>query len=342
MKAAIIAAKGEVEIGSVDDPAPERRQVVVEVGGCGICGTDLHILQGEFAPSLPIIPGHELAGEVVAVGADVSELRAGDLVAVDPTLYCGECYYCRRGRFNLCERWGGIGISVPGGAADFVAAPVANCVKLPDGMSTADAALIEPLACSVRAFDVLHTRLAEHVLIYGSGTMGLMNLELAKRAGAATVSMVDLNPRRLDTARLLGCSAAVTNADELERPHGWDVVIDCTGVVAAIEDGLPRVGKGGTFLQFGVTDHGASVQVDPYRIYNEEITITGSMAVLHSFERAGELFADGILDPDIFISHRLPLAEYEQALDHLANGVGRKIQVVPGLEQAVTPESNQP
>lgn len=129
---------------------------------------------------------------------------------------------------------------------------------------------------------------------------------------------------------------AFTNADELDRPRGWDVVIDCTGVVAAIEDAIPRVGKGGTFLQFGVTHQGAGVKVDPYRIYNEEITITGSMAVLHSFERAGELFAGGILDPDIFISHRLPLAEYEDALGLLANGVGRKIQVVPGLEAAVT------
>jgi threonine dehydrogenase-like Zn-dependent dehydrogenase len=168
--------------------------------------------------------------------------------------------------------------------------------------------------------------------------MGLMNLELAKRAGAATLSMIDLNPTKLETAKLLGCSAAVTNADELDRLRGWDVVIDCTGVVAAIEDAIRRVGKGGTFRQFGVTDHGAQVKVDPYRIYNEEITITGSMAVLHSFERAGELFADGILDPDIFISHRLPLAEYENALGLLGNGVGRKIQVVPGLEAAVTPE----
>ena len=115
-------------------------------------------------------------------------------------------------------------------------------------------------------------------------------------------------------------------------------MIDCTGVVAAIEDAVPRVGKGGTFIQFGVTDQGARVRVDPYRIYNEEITITGSMAVLHSFERAAELFAGGILDPDVFISHRLPLSEYGDALGLLADGVGRKIQVVPGLERAVTPE----
>jgi 2-desacetyl-2-hydroxyethyl bacteriochlorophyllide A dehydrogenase len=302
----------------------------VRVAACGICGTDLHILQGEFAPSLPITPGHEFAGEVVAVGGDVDEVRVGDHVAVDPTLNCGECRQCRLGRFNLCDRWRAIGVSDAGGAAELARAPVANCVKLPDGVRTEDAALIEPLSCAMRGYDVLRMRLADHVLIYGSGTMGLMMLQLAKRSGAGSVSVVDLNPSRLETAVELGVSATATDADQLDRPHGWDVVIDCTGVVAAIEDGLGRVAKAGTFLQFGVTDHGAQVKIDPYRIYNQEITITGSMAVLHSYERAAELFLDGVLDPDVFISDRLPLARYDEALDRMARGIGRKIQVLPG------------
>ena len=106
-------------------------------------------------------------------------------------------------------------------------------------------------------------------------------------------------------------------------------MIDCTGVVAAIEDGLPRVAKAGTFLQFGVTERAARVTIDPYRIYNQEITITGSMAVLHSYERAAELFAGGVLDADVFISHRYPLEQYETALQQFKKGVGRKIQVTP-------------
>jgi 2-desacetyl-2-hydroxyethyl bacteriochlorophyllide A dehydrogenase len=333
MKAAVIAAPGQVEVTTVPDPAPGPREVVVAVAGCGICGTDLHILEGEFAPTLPVVPGHEFAGTVVDVGADVDPVRdgvgVGDRVAVDPSLHCGECYYCRRGRGNLCERWAAIGVTTAGGAAEYAVAPAANCFRLPDGVETADAALIEPLSCAVRGFDVLAPQMGDHFLIYGAGTMGLMMMELAKRAGAASVSMVDLNPTRLATAQLLGCSATVTGADELDRPRGWDVVVDCTGVVAAIEDGLGRVAPGGTFQQFGVSAEKAVARFEPYKIYNQEIRIVGSMAVLHSFERAGELFAAGALRPDVMISDRFPLDEYPAALEQFKAGVGRKIQVQP-------------
>lgn len=329
MKAAVIESVGKAVVLEVPDPTPGPRDVVVEVAACGLCGTDLHILQGEFAPTLPIVPGHEFAGTVVGVGVSVTELTVGDRVAVDPSLYCHECRYCRTGHNNLCERWAAIGVTTAGGAAQYAVAPVANCVRLPEHIRTQDAALVEPLSCAVRGYDVLRARLGAHVLIYGSGTMGLMMLELAKRTGAASVDVVDINAQRLSTAQLLGVSGSATNADELDRPQGWDVVVDATGNAAAIQDGLDRVAKAGTFLQFGVADYATRVTIDPYRIYNQEITITGSMAVLHSFERAAELFAAGVLDPEIFISDRLPLESYPQALEQFASGVGRKIVVVP-------------
>ncbi|WP_406107599.1 zinc-dependent alcohol dehydrogenase family protein [Streptomyces sp. NBC_01003] len=329
MKAAVIESVGKAVVTEVPDPTPGPRDVVVEVAACGLCGTDLHILQGEFAPTLPVVPGHEFAGVVVGLGRDVREVSVGDRVAVDPSLYCYECRYCRSGHNNLCERWAAIGVTTAGGAAQYAVAPVANCVRLPDHVRTEDAALIEPLSCAVRGYDVLNSRLGSHVLIYGSGTMGLMMLELAKRTGAASVDVVDLNADRLATARKLGVSGAGADADELDRPQGWDVVIDATGNAGAIQDGLERVAKAGTFLQFGVADYATRVSIDPYRIYNQEITITGSMAVLHSYERAAELFAGGVLDPDVFISDRLPLDAYPQALDQFASGVGRKIVVVP-------------
>ncbi|CAM5650341.1 L-threonine 3-dehydrogenase [Streptomyces californicus] len=153
------------------------------------------------------------------------------------------------------------------------------------------------------------------MLIYGSGTMGLMMLELAKRTGAASVDVLDVNAQRLATATTLGCTGAAARADELDRPGGWDVVIDATGNAAAIQDGLGRVAKGGTFLQFGVSDYATTAVIEPYRIYNQEITITGSMAVLHSYERAAALFASGVLDASVFISDRLPLEQYPQAVD---------------------------
>jgi 2-desacetyl-2-hydroxyethyl bacteriochlorophyllide A dehydrogenase len=329
MRAAIVEAVGKVSVTTVPDPAPGPRDVVVRVASCGICGTDLHILQGEFAPTLPIVPGHEFAGEVVGIGSEVTELSAGDLVAVDPSLHCHECRYCRIGRGNLCDRFGAIGVTTSGAAAEFAVAPVANCVKLPGHIDVKDAALIEPLSCAVRGYDVLRGTLGAEVLIYGSGTMGLMMLELAKRTGAASVDVLDINPERLATASKLGVSRSAATADELDTPRGWDVVIDATGNAKAIQDGLGRVAKGGTFLQFGVADYAATAVIEPYKIYNQEITITGSMAVLHSYERAAALFATGVLDPAVFISDRMPLEQYPQAIDRFRAGQGRKIVVEP-------------
>ncbi|RMI28896.1 zinc-dependent alcohol dehydrogenase family protein [Streptomyces triticirhizae] len=329
MKAALIESVGRVNVTTVPDPTPGPRQVVVRVAACGLCGTDLHIRQGEFAPTLPVVPGHEFAGEVVAVGTEVTERAVGERVAVDPSLYCHECRYCRTGHNNLCDRWAAIGVTVPGGAAEYAVAPVANCVPLPEHVATEDAALIEPLSCAVRGYDVLRSALGARVLIYGSGTMGLMMLELAKRTGASGVDVVDINPERLATAAALGCCHTASDADELDRPEGWDIVVDATGNAAAIQDGLGRVAKAGTFLQFGVADYATTAVIEPYLIYNREITITGSMAVLHSYERAADLFAAGVLDPAVFISDRLPLDDYPAALDRFAAGEGRKIVVRP-------------
>jgi 2-desacetyl-2-hydroxyethyl bacteriochlorophyllide A dehydrogenase len=329
MRAAVISAVDQVEVTTVPDPTPRADEVVVQVAGCGLCGTDLHIRSGEFAPSLPVIPGHEFAGVVADLGREVTSLRVGDRVAVDPSLYCFRCYYCRLGRNNLCENWGALGVSTAGGAAEYAAVPAANCIRIADGIRLEDAALIEPLSCAVRGYDVLHGQLGAHVLIYGSGTMGLMMLQLAKRVGAASVDVIDINPDKLAIAARLGCSATAAQADEFDRPRGWDLVVDATGNRHAIQDGIGRVAAGGTFLQFGVADTSAKVSIEPFRIYNKEITITGSMAVLHSYERAAELFATGVLDPDLFITDRLPLEQYPSALDRFAAGQGLKIQVTP-------------
>jgi 2-desacetyl-2-hydroxyethyl bacteriochlorophyllide A dehydrogenase len=329
MKAAVVKSIGEIGIESVDDPTPGPREVVVQVAAVGLCGTDLHILQGEFAPSLPLIPGHEFAGEVVALGTDVDTVAVGDRVAVDPSLYCFECHYCRLGRNNLCLYWGGIGVTTSGGAAEFVAVPAANCVRLPESVATADATLIEPLSCAVRGYDVLRSQLGAHVLIYGAGTMGLMMLQLAQRVGATSVDVVDVNADRLTVAARLGSTSTATSADQIERPYGWELVVDATGNERAIQDGIGRVGPGGTFLQFGVADYAARATIEPYRIYNKEITITGSMAVLHSYERAADLFAAGVLDPKVFITDRYPLDQYADAIEAFRSGAGLKTQVLP-------------
>ncbi|MEU6040450.1 zinc-dependent alcohol dehydrogenase family protein [Actinomadura sp. NPDC047616] len=328
MRAALIETPGTVAVTTVPDPAPGPGQVVVAVAACGICGTDLHIFDGDFAPTpYPIVPGHEFAGEIVAVGAGVAGLRTGDRVAVDPSLFCGACHYCERGQGNLCENWNAIGVTRDGACAEYALAPAANCHRLPEHLDLSHAALIEPLSCAVRGFDLLPRRMGDHYLIYGAGTMGLMMLQLARRAGAASISVVDLNAARLPVATRLGADAVAASADEFDRPQGWEVVIDCTGVVAAIEDGLTRVRRGGTFQQFGVAPADATARFSPFRVYNDEITIVGSMAVLHSFGRAVDLMGRGVIDPDIMISDRFALDRYPEALNAFRDGIGRKLQI---------------
>jgi 2-desacetyl-2-hydroxyethyl bacteriochlorophyllide A dehydrogenase len=181
----------------------------------------------------------------------------------------------------------------------------------------------------VRGFDQLQVRLADHYLIYGAGTMGLLLTQLAAGAGAASVSVVDRNPERLPRAEALGATHVAGDASELDRPRGWQVVIDATGVVAAIEDGLRRVRRGGTFLMFGVASEEATATVSPFRIYNDEIRIIGSMAVLHSFERARDLLVAGAVDADALLTHRMGLGDYPEAIDAFRSGRGLKIQVAP-------------
>ena len=329
MKAAVITAPGQIAIEEVADPTPGDNDVVVKVAAVGICGTDLHIFEGEFAPKLPIVPGHEMSGTVVAVGRSVTEIKIGDAVAIDPSLHCGECFYCRRARGNLCENWNALGVTYPGAAAQFLLSPKKNIHKLPKNVDLKSAALIEPLSCAVRGFDQLPRNPGSHYLIYGSGTMGLMMAELAKVNGAASVSIVDLNQDKLKTAKVLGFTNLAKSADEFDQPRGFDVVIDCTGVTEAIKDGLKHVMPGGTFLQFGVANKGAKVEIEPFWVYNKEITIVGSMAVLHSFDRAVELFASGVLNPDVMISDRYSLDNYADALTAFKSGKGRKTIVLP-------------
>ena len=329
MRAAVITGPGLVEVTTIPDPTPGPKDVIIDVASCGICGTDLHILEGEFVETFPIVPGHEFAGEIVAVGSEVTDLRIGDQVAVNPSFICYECRYCRKGLTNLCEVAGGYGTSLNGGAAEFAVVGAKYCVKLPENVRAIDASLIEPLSCAIRGYDVIKNQMGNHALIYGAGTMGLMMLQLAKRAGLASVDVVDLNEAKLAVASQLGCDSAVTSAGQLDRPYGWELVIDATGNERAIQDGLGRVDRGGTFLQFGVASYATRATIEPYKIFRNEITIVGSMATLNSYERAADLFATGVIDPEIFISDRLPLEQYPHALDLFTQGKGRKIQVIP-------------
>ncbi|MFY0408355.1 zinc-dependent alcohol dehydrogenase family protein [Solicola sp. PLA-1-18] len=337
MRAIVFDGPGELRVAEVPDPEPGPRDVVVRVEAVGICGTDVHVFDGEFEPTVfPLTPGHEMSGVVDSVGSDVTGFAAGDRVSVDPTLTCGECAYCGVGRGNLCENWNGMGVArTDGGSAELVRAPVANVHHLADHVDLAEAAMIEPLSCAIHGFDLLPRRLGEHYLVYGAGTMGLMMGQLAPLQGAASVTVVDPNESRLQVAREVGLDDVVTHADQARRPGGWDVVIDCTGVPAAIEDGLRRVRRGGTYQQFGVASVDARASFSPFRVYNDEVTIVGSMAVLASYARAVEMFSAGAIRATPMISHAFCLDDYAEALELFRKGTGRKLQIRPNASASV-------
>ena len=331
MRAIVFAAPGEFALQEVPEPVAGPREVLVRVEAVGLCGTDLHVLEGEFEPTVfPIIPGHETSGIVEAVGAEVTEFAPGDRVSVDPTLTCGECSFCANGHANLCENWNGSGVArTNGSVAELQVAPVRNVHRLNDEVDLQLAALIEPLSCAIRGYDLLPRRMGEHYLVYGAGTMGLLMAQLAPRAGAVSVTVVDRNPSRLEVAKEVGVELVASSADDVWRPGGWDTVIDCTGVVAAIEDGLSRVRRGGTFQQFGVAPTDARASFSPFRVYNDEITIVGSMAVLNSYSRAVEMFTAGAIKAEPMVSHAFTLEDYGAALDMFRAGTGRKLQIRP-------------
>lgn len=330
MRAIVFEGPGQLGLREVPDPVPGPKEVVIEVAAVGICGTDAHVLDGEFEGTVfPLIPGHEASGIVTSIGEAVAGLAVGDHVVVNPSTTCGECEYCLTGRGNLCRNWNGLGVVASDGAASqYLKAPVSNVFKLKPETDLYQAALIEPLACAIRGYDILPRRMGEHYLIYGAGTMGLLMAQLAPRAGAASVTIVDLNESRLEAAREVGIENVYSSADDADRDQ-WDVVIDCTGVIRAIEDGLPRVKAGGTFQHFGVAPAEAKAGYSPFRVYRDEISIVGTMAVLNTFGRAVEMFEAGAIKSAPMISHSFSLDDYSEALEKFRKGTGRKLQIRP-------------
>src|ERR1700753_1041274 len=216
MRAVVWEEPGKLAVTEVPDPTPGHAELIVEVGSCGICGTDVHIADGEFPPTpYPIVPGHEFAGQVVALGEGVPpEWHGGERGAVDPSLFCGHCEACHAGRGNLCANWNAIGDTVDGAFAEFVKVPAANAYKIPDAASDQQGALIEPLSCAVHGMRRLGSVVGEDVLVMGAGTMGLLLMQLLNRAGARSVSVVDRKASRLDAATATGATAVATDAGD--------------------------------------------------------------------------------------------------------------------------------
>src|SRR5437868_4837114 len=338
MRAVIIDAPGIIRVDNVPDPAPRPDEVLVRVGACGICGTDLHIIDGDSPLArYPIIPGHEFAGEVVALGSDVAQrygkenITVGSRIAVEPNLYCGYCDSCRTGHENLCLNYAAIGVTTNGAVAQYVTVPVAKAYALPDNISFREGALIEPVSCAVHGMHILNPRSGDTFLIVGAGTMGLLLLQLALRGGASRVAMVDVNMQRLASAEELGATRTYKDIERAlaDESLGFNCVIDATGVPAVIENAFMAVKRGGKFMVFGVASNEARISLSPFRIYNDEITIVGSMAILFSFQAALDLISSGVINTQAMLTEALPLQDFSRALEMVRKGQGVKTQILP-------------
>ncbi|WP_162606290.1 alcohol dehydrogenase catalytic domain-containing protein [Jiangella asiatica] len=321
---------GSVRVGPADDPRPGPGEVTVEVALTGICGTDLHILDGEFATArFPVTPGHEVTGSVVEAGPGVTGPRPGDRVVVDPGVPCRACAWCREGRLNLCANRLAIGVSLPGGAAELVAVPAINCHVVDPAVDDRTAVLTEPLACVLHAFDLAPSPAAAEVLVYGAGTVGLLTAQMARRLGADRVTVVDPNESRLPGARKAGADEALPDARE-SAVDAWPLVLDASGAGPAIGDGLRRLRRGGTFVQIGVAAPTTEVPLSPYEVFAGELTIRGSMTTRDTFARAVRTLVAGAVDTSMIVGTAVPLSRYAEALDLARSGESLKVVVEPG------------
>ncbi|MCA9909841.1 MAG: zinc-dependent alcohol dehydrogenase family protein, partial [Anaerolineae bacterium] len=298
MKAAFITAPHNTAVMSAPEPQVAPNDVLIKVRAAGICGTDIHILKGEYEAKYPLIPGHEFSGEVTAVGADVTNFKVGDRVTADPNIPCNRCYFCQRNEPNQCRDLGAIGVTRNGAFAEYVVAPEGNVFAIGD-MPYKAAALIEPLACVVWGLKQVEIQAGDSAVIFGAGPMGCLLVQAVKRAGAARIVIVDQNAQRLKLAAELGATEIVVADDQLERKlfdlehFGYDVVVDATGVPAVIQALFAYAKPRAKVWIFGVAPAGARIEVVPFDIFRNDIKVIGSFAVNRTFPQSIALIQSG-------------------------------------------------
>jgi 2-desacetyl-2-hydroxyethyl bacteriochlorophyllide A dehydrogenase len=320
MRAVRIDADHAIDIVETGIPVLAEGEVLVRPAACGICGTDLHILRHGFpGTAYPVVPGHEFAGHVAAVGPGVTSLREGDFVAVDPNVVCGRCRWCRVGRPNLCPHLQPIGVGRPGAAAEFVAVPATNASVVNPAIGAGVAALIEPLACVLHAVDTAGPIRDRGVLVLGGGTMGLLLAIVAAEFGAGRVVLADPLAGKQAVARRAGIGE-VLSPSELADDDRFDVVFEAAGTVPALRQAFAAVEKTGTLVQVGVHDEHASVPIQPFRVYEREIRIVGSNSCADKFPAAIDLMTDIAARAALLLGEPFPVWDFAAAIDSMAAG----------------------
>lgn len=328
MKAAVWHARNDIRVEDAPEPsAPGPGEVVIRVGACGICGTDLeeyragplfipvdtpNPLTGRMAP---LILGHEFAGEVVEVGRGVTAFKVGDRLAPDVLITCGECYWCQRHQLSLCDKLAALGLMGDGGLAEYCRLPVEMAIKLPNGLSDDHAAMAEPLSVAVRAVRRGRMLAGETVAIFGGGTIGLFCLQVARAAGASEVFVVEPLANRRDLAKQLGASDVINplTTDPVETLHRWtrgigpDLVLEASGASLVTPVAIGAARKGGRIVLVGLPV--AATSFNFFQVVAGEKEIIGSLSHIYDedYATAVRWLGDGRVLAEPLISARIPL-----------------------------------
>jgi D-arabinitol dehydrogenase (NADP+) len=329
MRAIRIERPHRVEIVDLPVPHPGGNEVLIQVMASGICGTDIHILRGEYLGDYPVIPGHEFSGVVEQVGDGVTRFQVGDRVAVEPNIACDNCYNCLHNRHNFCLNWQAVGVTRPGGMAQYVVAPEKSVFDIGD-LPCEHGAFMEPLSCALHGVERANVRLADRVAILGAGPIGILLLQAVRLQGAARVTVVEKNPARAELAQACGAHRCLTHVDDLEKDR-YDVVIDATGVIPLMARTVDFVRHGGTVLLFGVPPAGQRMELEAFQIFRKGLTVLSSFTSVRNSYQAVALLQSQRIDVSDLISHRLPLDEFERGVELIERGLEnvKKVLIVP-------------
>ena len=326
MKALVIEKPGVATVQTVPVPPLGAHDVRIKVKVSGICGTDVHIFRGEYLGTYPVIPGHEFSGVVEEVGGNVTRFKVGDHVAIEPNISCDNCRACLSNRQNFCEQWNGVGVTLPGGMAEYAVVPekaVFNIGELP----FLSGAFVEPLSCVLHGVERARFKLADRVLILGAGPIGILLSKAIQLQGASAITQVDLNKSRLELARKSGAAKVCASLDELPK-DAFDVVVDASGSTFLMERALDFVRKGGTVLWFGVPRRDAKLQLPAFTIFEKGLFLLSSYTSVRNSIQAVELLANGKIDVAPLVSHQLALEAFAKGVETIEQGLEGVLKVV--------------
>jgi L-iditol 2-dehydrogenase len=341
MAVAMVYDFDDIRIEEHPVPAIGPREILVRVAACGVCSGD--VMDWYIRAKAPLVLGHEPSGTVAAAGAEVTGFSPGDRVFVHHHAPCFVCGLCRRGLHVLCPTWKKSRLD-PGGMAEYVRVPqenLADTLLLPEGVSCEDGTLVEPAACSVKGIRRAGLQPGETVLITGMGTMGMLNLLVARAFGAARVIVADLNPWRLESALHLGADAAIDVSrhglvEGVKGLTGGEMahrVIVGPGSPQAMAEGIRACAKGGTVLFFTPTPPGVHLQLEPHHLYFNEIDLRCSYSCGPFDTRdALELISRGVIRAQDLVTHRFPLTQAAEAFRLTARG-GESLKALVVLDE---------